>query len=211
MFFFFQAEDGIRDVAVTGVQTCALPISRADEPFTLHHAAYELPKTNPFLRKMFIHIAGPDLDDRIAWAVDDLAELLHRADMSAILQDFGKSTRREDPVVHFYETFLAAYDPKMREARGIYYTPEPVVSYISRSVDHILKTDFSLPDGLADSSKIKVKNPDGKGKTDVHKVLILDPAVGTGTFLFSVIDIINESFKGNKGMWSSYVSQHLLP
>jgi len=111
----------------------------------------------------------------------------------------------------FYETFLAAYDQKMREARGIYYTPEPVVSYIVRSVDHILKTDFGLSDGLADSSKITIKNPEGKGKTDIHKVLILDPAVGTGTFLFCVIDLINESLKGNKGLWSSYVSQHLLP
>lgn len=185
--------------------------AKGGEPFTRQHAAYDLPKTNPFLRKMFGHIAGPDLDERIVWAVDDLAELLNRADIAAILQDFGKRTRREDPVVHFYETFLAAYDPKMREARGIYYTPEPVVSYIVRSVDHILKTDFGLPEGLADSSKIKVKNPDTKEKADVHKVLILDPAVGTGTFLFSVIDLINESFKGNKGLWSSYVSQHLLP
>lgn len=185
--------------------------AKGGEPFTRQHAAYDLPKTNPFLRKMFGHIAGPDLDERIVWAVDDLAELLNRADIAAILQDFGKRTRREDPVVHFYETFLAAYDPKMREARGIYYTPEPVVSYIVRSVDHILKTDFGLPAGFADSSKIKVKNPDTKEKADVHKVLILDPAVGTGTFLFSVIDLINESFKGNKGLWSSYVSQHLLP
>ena len=181
------------------------------EPFTRQHAAFDLPKTNPFLRKMFSHIAGPDLDERIVWAVDDLAELLNRADIKTILQDFGKRTRREDPVVHFYETFLAAYDPTMREARGIYYTPEPVVSYIVRSVDYILKTAFGLPEGLSDSSKIKIKNPDTKGKTDVHKVLILDPAVGTGTFLFSVIDLINKSFRGNKGMWSSYVSQHMLP
>ena len=108
------------------------------------HAAYDLPKTNPFLRQMFGHIAGPDLDDRITWAVDDLAELLARARMDLILADFGKRTRQEDPVVHFYETFLKAYDPKMREARGVYYTPEPVVSYIVRSVDHILKTEFGL-------------------------------------------------------------------
>lgn len=97
--------------------------AKGGEHFTREHAAYDLPKTNPFLRKMFNQIAGPELDDRIAWAVDDLAELLHRADMSAILQDFGKRTRREDPVVHFYETFLAAYDPNMREGRGVYYTP----------------------------------------------------------------------------------------
>jgi predicted helicase len=179
--------------------------------FTREHAAYDLPKTNPFLRKMFNHIAGPELDERIAWAVDDLAELLHRSDISAILEDFGKTTRREDPVVHFYETFLAAYDPKMREARGVYYTPEPVVSYIVRSIDHILKTDFKLAGGLADSSKISIKSPDGKGKTSVHKVLILDPATGTGTFLYGVVNHIFESFKKNRGMWSGYVSEHLLP
>ena len=73
---------------------------------------------------------------RIAWAVDDLAELLDRADIVAIQKDFGRRTRRQDPVVHFYETFLAAYHPKMRKARGVYYTPEPVVSYIVRSIDH---------------------------------------------------------------------------
>jgi predicted helicase len=185
--------------------------AKGSEHFTREHAAYDLPKTNPFLRKMFNHIAGPELDERIAWAVDDLAELLHRADISAILQDFGKRTRQEDPVVHFYETFLAAYDPKMREARGVYYTPEPAVSYIVRSVDHILKTDFKLADGLADSSKISIKSPDGKGKTDVHRVLILDPATGTGTFLYGVINHIFESFKKNRGMWSGYVSEHLLP
>jgi hypothetical protein len=69
---------------------------------------------------MFGHIAGPDLDERVVWVVDDLADLLDRADMNAILADFGKRTRQEDPVVHFYETFLAAYDPKMRESRGVY-------------------------------------------------------------------------------------------
>lgn len=185
--------------------------AKGNGTFTREHAAYDLPKTNPFLRKMFGHIAGPDLDERIVWAVDDLAELLNRADITTILKDFGKRTHQEDPVVHFYETFLAAYDPKMREARGIYYTPEPVVSYIVRSVHHILKHNFGLPDGLADSSKISVKNPNGKGNTDIHKVLILDPAVGTGTFLFKVIDVIHNCFKGNKGLWSSYVSEHLLP
>lgn len=181
------------------------------QQFTREHAAYDLPKTNPFLKQMFSHIAGPDLSDSIAWAVDDLAYLLNRADIDSILENFGKRTRQEDPVVHFYETFLAHYDQKMREARGVYYTPEPVVSYIVRSVDHILKTDFGLPDGLADSSKVKVKNPGDKGKSEVHKVQILDPATGTGTFLHGVIDHIHESFAGNKGMWSGYVRDHLLP
>jgi predicted helicase len=185
---------------------------RGTDAFTRRNAAHELPRTNPFLRKLFQHVAGPDLDEEPhAWAVDGLSELLNRTNVKAILQDFGRATRREDPVVHFYETFLAAYDPRMREARGVYYTPEPVVSYIVRSVDHILKTNFKLRDGLADSTKIKVKNPAGKGALETHKVLILDPATGTGTFLHGVVNHIYESFRANRGMWSSYVSEHLLP
>ncbi|MGH9944885.1 MAG: N-6 DNA methylase, partial [Pyrinomonadaceae bacterium] len=186
--------------------------ARGGTRFTRQHAAYDLPNTNPFLKKLFTRVAGPELDDEPhAWAVDDLAELLHRADIGAILADFGKRTRREDPVVHFYETFLAAYDPRLRETRGVYYTPEPVVSYIVRSVNHILKTDFNLPEGLADTSRVTLKGPSGEGRTEVHKVLILDPAVGTGTFLHGIVRHIHESLSGQRGMWPAYVSAHLLP
>ncbi|MDB9411393.1 type ISP restriction/modification enzyme [Microcystis aeruginosa] len=115
-------------------------------------------------------------------------------------------------MVHFYETFLAEYDSKMRESRGVYYTPEPVVSYMVRSVDYILKNKFQIPKGLADAKKITIKNPNNSQETqEVHQVLILDPAVGTGTFLHSVIDHIYDSFRQQQGMWSSYVSKHLLP
>jgi predicted helicase len=188
--------------------------------FTRQGAAYDLPKTNPFLRKLFQSIAGADLDERISWAVDDLADLLAKADMGAVLADFGKATRQEDPVVHFYETFLAAYDPALRQSRGVYYTPEPVVSYIVRSVDAILKRDFDLPAGLADNSKVSIKRRTGKRDkkgeaqfetVQTHRVQILDPATGTGTFLYSVIAQIRESFAGNAGMWPGYVAEHLLP
>jgi len=164
--------------------------------FTRQNAAYLLPKTNPFLRKLFTHIAGPDLDDRIAWLVDDLAQLLAQADMEAVLKDFGKRTAKEDPVVHFYETFLAVYDPKVREMRGVYYTPEPVVSYIVRSIAHLLKTHFDKPQGLADPT-----------------VLILDPAVGTATFLYMVINEIHDALlsQGQAGLWNDYVAEKLLP
>ena len=164
--------------------------------FTRQNAAYLLPKTNPFLRKLFNHMAGPDLDDRITWLVDDLAQVLAQADMEAVLKDFGKRTAKEDPVVHFYETFLREYDPKVREMRGVYYTPEPVVSYIVRSIGHILKTRFNKPQGLADPS-----------------VLILDPAVGTATFLYMVINEIHQSIlsQGQQGTWNEYVKDKLLP
>jgi len=173
--------------------------------FTRRDAAYLLPKTNPFLRKMFNHIAGPDLDERIAWLVDDVVALLRETRMEGVLKDFARKKGRRDPVVHFYETFLAEYDPKLRKSRGVYYTPDPVVSYIVRSVDWLLKENFGVKRGLADESKIKTE------KGEVHKVLILDPAVGTGTFLFEVIDLIHSRFRKQKGMWSGYVREHLLP
>ncbi|GAC1653331.1 MAG: DNA methyltransferase [Ktedonobacteraceae bacterium] len=181
------------------------------DTFTRRDVIHDIPKTNPFLLKMFNYIAGVDLDERINWAVDSLAELLNRADIDAILKDFGKRTRQEDPIVHFYETFLSEYDRTMKVKRGVYYTPEPVVSYIVRSVDSLLKISFNLSDGLADTSKIQGKTADGKSVNEAHRVQILDPATGTGTFLHSVIDLIHESFAGNQGMWSSYVSRHLLP
>ncbi len=180
--------------------------------FSRETAGFRLPKTNPFLRGIFHQIAGTELDERITWAVDTLATILQQTDMDGILSSFGKRTRKQDPVVHFYETFLAEYDSKMRESRGVYYTPEPVVSYMVRSVDYILKNKFQIPKGLADAKKITIKNPNNSQETqEVHQVLILDPAVGTGTFLHSVIDHIYDSFRQQKGMWSSYVSKHLLP
>jgi predicted helicase len=187
-------------------------------PFTRERAAYDIPKTNPFLQQMFQHMAGPDLPPSLDWIVDDLVNLLAHTDVAAILANFGKRTRQEDPIVHFYETFLSAYDPKMREARGVYYTPEPVVSYIVRSVDHILKTEFGLADGLADTSKVKVIEPERQGKRerktrDVHKVQLLDPATGTATFLHATIDQIHQTVTNSygSGAWSGYVREHLLP
>lgn len=204
--------DAFRDTLIPGLsaeyfadmyaQTIAYGLFAArtttDNPqqFNRRTAVWDLPRTNPFLRSLFGEIAGPDLDERVAWVVDELAELLRRSKMDTILADFGHRTRQEDPVVHFYETFLAAYDPKMREARGVYYTPEPVVSYIVHSVDAILKDKFGRAAGMAD--------PDTR---------ILDPATGTGTFLYYVIRHVYESLqaKGQLGTWSAYVREELLP
>jgi len=167
--------------------------SGSGKAFSREMAAFNLPKTNPFLRKLFSEIAGVDMPETIDWAVDDIVELLKHADLGEILKDFGKGKGKEDPVVHFYETFLAAYDPKMRELRGVYYTPEAVVSYIVRSVDHLLKTRFNRPKALADEN-----------------TLILDPACGTGTFLYFVIQQIYQKFAAQRGAWDGYVAQHLL-
>jgi type ISP restriction-modification system protein/N-6 DNA methylase len=179
--------------------------------FTRKNAAFELPKTNPFLRQMFHYVAGPDLDDRIAWVVDDLAEVLNSSDITPILSDFRKKLKHNDPVIHFYETFLAQYDSHLRKVRGVYYTPEPVVDYIVNSVNLLLKNAFHLPNGLSNNSKIRLDSKIEKNSKEIHKVLILDPAVGTGTFLQKVIDLIFKSFHSNMGMWNSYLTHHLLP
>lgn len=165
----------------------------SDKPFTREMAAFSLPKTNPFLRKLFSEIAGIDMPDTFGWAVDDLVLLLNHANWGKVLKDFGKGKVKHDPVVHFYETFLAAYDPEVRELRGVYYTPEPVVSFIVRSLDYLLKSNFKKTKGLAD-----------------EKTLILDPAVGTATFLFFVIEQIWARFAKQKGAWDAYVAAHLL-
>ncbi|NQU88093.1 MAG: N-6 DNA methylase [Mariniphaga sp.] len=186
------------------------------DDFSRQEAAELIPKTNPFLRKLFGYVAGPDIDERIKRTVDNLADVFRATNVDALLHNFGKSTQQHDPVIHFYETFLAEYDPKLRKSRGVWYTPEPVVNFIVRAVDDILKTEFGLAQGLADTSKTKIKVPvQGSNKTiekEVHKVQILDPAAGTGTFLAEVVKhIYNNKFKNMQGAWSSYVDEHLIP
>lgn len=187
------------------------------ENFSRQEACECIPKSNPFLRNLFSYIAGPTLDDRIKWIVDDLADVFVAVNLHDILKDFGKATKTQDPIIHFYETFLSEYDPKLRKSRGVWYTPQPVVNFIVRAVDDILKNEFGLADGLADTSKTKItlrnesKDKFKKEEKDVHRVQILDPATGTGTFLAEVIRQIHEKFIPMQGMWSSYVEQHLLP
>jgi len=181
--------------------------------FSRQEAAELIPKSNPFLRKLFGYIAGPDIDDRIKWIVDSLVEIFLACNVEEILKNYGKQTKTEDPIIHFYETFLSEYDPKLRKARGVWYTPQPVVNFIVRAVDDILKTEFDLPQGLADTSKTRVKvNIQGKkAEQDIHRVQILDPATGTGTFLAEVVKQVHKRFEGQQGIWSNYVENHLLP
>lgn len=186
----------------------------AKGPFRRFGAASEIPKTNPLLRTLFESVTGTSLDDEpFAGFVDDLVQLLATAEIETILKNFGKRTRLDDPVVHFYETFLAEYDEKLRKVRGVYYTPPPVVSYIVRSVDKLLKQDFDLPDGLADTKMLEQRNPEGAVIGTLPKVLILDPACGTGTFLYAVVDHIRRRLReaGQGGMWPGYVRDKLLP
>lgn len=183
------------------------------DDFSRQEAAELIPKSNPFLRKLFQYIAGYDLDDRIKWIVDALADIFRATNVAELLKDFGKSTQQNDPIIHFYETFLSEYDPALRKSRGVWYTPAPVVNFIVRAVDDILKSEFGLSQGLADTTKTKIK-VDLQGKKvekEVHKVQILDPATGTGTFLAEVVTKIYRQFEGQQGIWNNYVEEHLIP
>ncbi len=191
------------------------------DTFSRQEALELLPKSNPFLRSLFTYVAGYDLDDRIVWIIDDLARVFRACDVGKIMEGFGKLTGQNDPFLHFYETFLAAYNPSKRKARGVWYTPEPVVNFIVRAVDEVLQTEFGLADGLADTSKVTIDwdtgQTDRKGKVhtikkEVHRVQILDPATGTGTFLAEVIKQIAPKIQDvAPAMWSQYIEDDLIP
>lgn len=179
---------------------------RKEVLFDRQSAWQQLPETNPFLRKLFQDVSErspEELGDELIGAIADIFAILRAAKMDVILQDFRQKQNREDIVIRFYEDFLAAYKPEMRERRGVYYTPEPVVSYMVRSVDVLLKEKFDKPLGLADP-----------------EVMILDPACGTGTFLLWICQLIHDRFHTEREAmiarvgeisWSEYVSEHLLP
>lgn len=195
--------------------------------FSRQEAANLIPKTNPFLRNIFQQIAGYDLDERIAWIVDDLINVFLATDVQKVMKNYSQKGIHRDPMIHFYEDFLKAYNPSLRKLKGVWYTPQPVVQFIVRAVDEILQRDFELSEGLADYSKFvhEVVNEQyekgekkfkGKSslptiKQEMHRVQILDPATGTGTFLAEVVNQIFDKFNGMQGMWQGYVNDHLLP
>ena len=200
------------------------------DDFTRQEARELVSKNNPFLRQLFDYISGANLDDNLVWIVDDLVEIFKAVDLNKLLRNYGKTTRMSDPFLHFYETFLESYDKVNKEKRGVYYTPCPVVKFIVSAVDNILKTEFNLPHGLADDTTIKhtrtlyyeKKKKKVKGETvyedvpvttdeNVYKVQILDPATGTGTFLAEKIRKIYSYFLNQKGIWSQYVDNALIP
>jgi len=199
--------------------------------FAIDKVSAMIPTTNPFLRNLFeectrIGETQRDCLDLEELGVTELVKMLKGVNIEAILQDFGRQKRGEDPVIHFYEDFLREYDPKKKVKRGVFYTPDPVVSFIVRSVDYLLRTEFGCPDGLADTSTIPVtyKNTKINGEVieevkQVPKVQILDPATGTGTFLKYVIEEIRKTFEENhkdlsaeelRKEWNEYVDKNLL-
>ena len=179
----------------------------AGSVFERSHLAELVPATNPLLRAIFLDLIVVNPEPRIAWLVDDLVEMFAQADTDRMLGggawDAGPGGGAQDPLVHFYEDFLRAYDPAKRKTRGVWYTPLPIVRFMVRAVDALLQRDFGLPQGLADSGLLP-------GRPQ-HRVQILDPATGTGTFLAEVVRQIHSTFTGREGAWPQYVGAHLLP
>lgn len=169
--------------------------TRAAGPFTRRSAFDRIPHTIGVLRDVFRFISLEELPPHIEWIVDDIAEVLARADAPGILDRYYREGKGSDPIVHFYETFLAHYDPAERERRGVYYTPEPVVSYIVRSIHALLKSEFAMADGLADP-----------------RVTLLDPAAGTMTFVAHAAQLAVREFesKYGAGKREDFIRDHIL-
>jgi hypothetical protein len=212
--------------------------SRSSGALVADNLADMVPSTNPFLKELlgsFLSAAGRarssakrvDFDEL---GINEVVTTLREVPMDAVLRSFNATKPGDDPVIHFYEDFLKAYDKAMRAKRGVFYTPSPVVQFIVRSVDEILKTEFDIEDGLASTitwGEMMVRKPELKlpefCAADTPFVQVLDPATGTGTFIVEVITQIHAHMLGNwakqgivgkvkwQPLWVDYVKQHLLP
>lgn len=189
------------------------------ETFSRYEAMGRIPNSNPFLKQLFQYVAN-NLEEELEWVVDDLADLFSVVDVNKVMKGYGKSTGASDPMVHFYEDFLREYDAGLRKDRGVWYTPIQVVRFIVSAVDWALKSRFGLADGFADSSTTQIEVEEAtthgkklahKVKKTVHRVQVLDPATGTGTFLAETVRQIRAKFDGNEGLWPEYVASSLLP
>ena len=171
---------------------CTLPNATHFSRLT---ARESLPQSNRFLQRLFRHVADMSSEQNVIYILDDIVTLLQNVPTEMLRTAFTPRNHLEDPVIHFYETFLAQYDPQRRIDRGVYYTPPQVISYIVRSVDSLLKTELNKPSGLADEN-----------------TLILDPATGTGGFLLSVLNNIRDyvSTTDGTGTWHQYVNEKLV-
>jgi len=197
---------------------------KSPDDFTRQEARELIPESNPFLQKFFDHIAGSSFPKRLDILVSELCEVFLHANVHDLMEDyynnknhFSDSKEVADPVIHFYEDFLLEYNPEKKIEMGVFYTPKPVVNFIVRSIDIILKNEFNIANGLMDNQKIlhELSSNEGKKitkyKSEIHRVQILDIATGTGTFLNETIKFIYESFKGREGKWQSYVNSDLIP
>lgn len=177
------------------------------EEFSRAEAAELIPKTNKLLRGIFNDLAGNTISERISWIIDDLVEMFGATNLQKMFERDIRNNR--DPLIHFYEDFLKAFNSADRKNFGVWYTPLPIVKFIVDSIDILLKSKLNIKEGLADTTTIIHKTLDGE--TELSQVQILDPAVGTGTFLAEIINHIADQYKGQETLWQKYVHSCLLP
>lgn len=190
---------------------------KSEKDFSRLEAAQLVPAANPFLQQFFRDIAAFETEDSITWVIDNLAVMFSKCSVKNIMNSSDNALNiNKDPVIHFYETFLAEYDKDLRKKRGVYYTPTPIVDYIIRKVDDVLKKDFGLAQGLISTEEVEQKiihKIRKAAKEKFRRVQVLDPAVGTGTFLNELIKYVHGSMveSGQQGNWKNYVKEDLLP
>ena len=184
-------------------------------PVTLHNAREFVPRSFRLIRELVDFLAELEKDEYrdMRWVVEEVLSIVNNLNLPAIHEDLSFRQRRaisrkvraadeeehrlfeRDPFIYFYEDYLKAYDPTMRKSRGVYYTPPPIVNFIVRAVDEILKESFAIPEGLADH----------------RRVTVLDFACGTGTFLLEVCQCIFENIGGpDTGRADLIVREHIL-
>ena len=168
----------------------------AQNEFKKELAWQSIPDSLPLLRGIFYSLTGPHFPQSLLWVVDEISQVLEKADIASIYSEFKTTKWEEDPVIQFYETFLATYNPRERQRLGVYYTPLPVVSYITTSIHKLLKDKFGKNEGLA-----------------TNDVTLLDPAAGTLTFVVQAIKLVQKELEArNKlGLLKSYIEKHILP
>ena len=207
-------------------------LDQTPETFSMEEAIELIPNTNPFLKEMMLDCCTMPQGGGVSFdelGVGDVVEMLAHVDAARIAADFGRRTGggREDPVIYFYEEFLEAYDKEQKVKCGEFYTPMPVVGFMVRAVDYILRTHFNMPDGFATeaSKTIRVEKTGKKGGKEIKKeqvpaIQVLDPALGTGTFLREIILNIHGTFRSShpelkdeslSETWSRYVDRNVLP
>ena len=185
------------------------------EKVTLHNARQFVPGSFRLIRELVDFLTELDKDEyrNVRWVVEEVLSIVNNLDLPAIHEDLSFRQRKaisrkvraadedehrlfeRDPFIYFYEDYLKAYDKETRKGRGVYYTPPPVVNFIVRAIDDILKEDFDIRDGLADHKRVTV----------------LDFACGTGTFLLEVFQRIFDNTGGpNSGRADKVVREHIL-
>lgn len=190
-------------------------LNSGPEQVTLHNAREFVPGSFRLIRELVDFLTELEKDEYVGvrWVVEEVLSIVNALDLRAIGDDLSFRRRKaisrkvraadadehrlfeRDPFIYFYEDYLKAYDKDTRKARGVYYTPPPVVNFIVRAVDDILKADFGIADGLADH----------------RRVTVLDFACGTGTFLLEIFQRIFDNIDGpDSGRADPIVREHIL-